>query len=368
MKETNKPADILVVDDTLANLKILVSMLDQQGYSVRPVNSGAAGLRAAQLAKPDLILLDIQMPETDGFEVCRRLKADGETGDIPVIFISALDDIDDKVQAFQAGGVDYITKPFQLEEVLARVETHLEIQRLRRQDQLRIREQEQLIAELDAFAHTVAHDLKSPLGVIGGFAGLLTGKYTTLNEEKRQFLLDKIEQGVFRMDGIIKALLLLASVRKIDEVAIEPLCMADILAGVQERQQLFIQKCEVEISMPDVWPPALGYAPWVEEIWANYISNAIKYGGRPCRIEFGADAQPEGMARFWIKDNGEGLTPEEQAKLFTPFTQLEQANVEGHGLGLSIVRRIVEKLGGTAGVESAPNQGSLFFFTLPQSP
>ncbi len=368
MKDTNKPADILVIDDTLANLKVLVSMLDQQGYSVRPVSSGVAGLRAAQLAKPDLILLDIQMPEMDGFAVCRQLKANGETDDIPVIFISALGDIQDKVKAFQAGGVDYITKPFQLEEVLMRVETHLEIQRLRRQDQLRIREQEQLIGELDAFAHTVAHDLKNPLTIISIYAQLLTTKNSRINEEKRQQLLQMIEQSASRMNGIIESLLLLASVRKMDEVAIEPLSMADILTEVQARQHLLIQEHEVEIRLPDTWPHAFGYAPWVEEIWVNYVNNGIKYGGRPCRIELGADIQPEGMVRFWVKDNGKGLTSEEQAKLFTPFTQLGQVNVEGHGLGLSIVRRIVEKLGGMVGVESTPGQGSLFFFTLPQSP
>ena len=125
--------DILIVDDTPANLRLLSQMLAEHGHSVRAVTSGGRALASAQLSRPDLILLDIKMPEMDGYEVCERLKADGQTRDVPVIFISALDELQDKVRAFAVGGVDYITKPFQVEEVLARVETHLALRRLQEQ-------------------------------------------------------------------------------------------------------------------------------------------------------------------------------------------------------------------------------------------
>jgi phosphoserine phosphatase RsbU/P len=128
----HEPADILIVDDSAANLRLLSQTLVEQGYSVRAVNSGERALASAQAAPPNLILLDIRMPIMDGFEVCRRLKADERTRDTPVIFISALDAIADKVQAFAVGGVDYVTKPFQVEEVLARTETHLAIRRLQK--------------------------------------------------------------------------------------------------------------------------------------------------------------------------------------------------------------------------------------------
>ncbi len=121
----------------------------------------------------------------------------------------------------------------------------------------------------------------------------------------------------------------------------------------------------MEISLPDTWPVALGYAPWIEEVWANYMSNAIKYGGQPPRLELGATRQVDDMIRFWVRDNGPGLTPEDQEALFTPFTRLDQVRATGHGLGLSIARRIVENLDGQVGVESEPDQGSLFYFTLP---
>jgi two-component system sensor histidine kinase/response regulator len=119
------------------------------------------------------------------------------------------------------------------------------------------------------------------------------------------------------------------------------------------------------VTGPETWPAALGYAAWVEEVWTNYISNAIKYGGTPPRIDLGATVQPDEMIRFWVKDNGRGLTPAEQERLFTEFARLQQVRAEGHGLGLSIVRRIVEKLGGTVGVEVTPEQGCEFYFTLP---
>jgi two-component system sensor histidine kinase/response regulator len=143
--------------------------------------------------------------------------------------------------------------------------------------------------------------------------------------------------------------------------------MGCIVDEVRQRLAHMIAELEVEIVLPPKWPVASGYAPWIEEVWANYLSNALKYGGRPPRIELGATEQSDGMVRFWLSDNGPGLTPEQQARLFTPFTRLGRVRARGHGLGLLIVRRIMEKLGGHAGVESkgVSGQRSIFYFTLP---
>jgi signal transduction histidine kinase len=126
-----------------------------------------------------------------------------------------------------------------------------------------------------------------------------------------------------------------------------------------------IDEMQAEIVLPDVWPKAMGYSPWIEEVWVNYLSNGVKYGGQPPHLELGARVQNDGFVRFWVSDSGPGISPEDQTRLFTPFTQLEQVRVTGHGLGLSIVRRIVEKLGGEASVESEVGKGSTFSFTLP---
>ena len=128
---------------------------------------------------------------------------------------------------------------------------------------------------------------------------------------------------------------------------------------------LLIEQHDAEIIKPQRWPAAIGYEPWIEEVWANYLSNAIKYGGRPPRVELGARDLDADRVRFWVRDNGKGLTPAQQARLFTEFTRLDPAAAEGHGLGLAIARRIVEKLGGEAGVESRPGEGCTFWFDLP---
>ena len=252
------------------------------------------------------------------------------------------------------------------------------IERKRAEEKLRqyAAELEARNEELDAFAHTVAHDLREPLSlIIFGIAIVLEDRPKTPNNNTQDHL-KLISQAAHRMRNIISELLLLASVRKA-EVAIGPLDMVNIVAEAQQRLAYLIEEHEAEIVLPKSWPVALGHGPWVEEVWTNYLSNAIKYGGQPPRMELDAEILPpvppargegkEGTVRFWIRDNGPGLTPEEQAHLFTPFTRLDQACARGHGLGLSIVRRIVEKLGGQVGVESEVGQGSTFSFTLPAS-
>lgn len=222
-----------------------------------------------------------------------------------------------------------------------------------------------LIRDLDDFARTVAHDLKNPLNVVMVYGGMLDSVLGQLSEEMRQKAIEGIVHGANKMNSIIDALLLLAGVRQVGKVAMSPLDMVGIAAEVIQRLDTMIQEYQAEVILPATLPEAMGYAPWVEEVFANYLTNALKYGGKPPRIELGGDILANGMARFWIRDNGDGLTPEQQSQLFTQFTRLHQIEAEGHGLGLSIVQRIVEKLGGEVGVTSTVGQGSVFTFTLP---
>ncbi len=219
--------------------------------------------------------------------------------------------------------------------------------------------------DLDAFAHTVAHDLKNPLGHMVGYAELLEEDAAEMQKADLRRYLHTIAQNGRKMSNIIDELLLFASVRKLDDVTLMPLEMADIVSEAQHRLADLIQEYQAEIILPDTWPMAMGHGPWVEEIWVNYLGNAIRYGGQPPRLELGATKQEDGDVRFWVRDNGPGLTPEEQSLLFIPFTRFGQVRAKGHGLGLSIVRRIVKKLGGQYGVESKVNEGSTFSFTLP---
>ncbi len=219
--------------------------------------------------------------------------------------------------------------------------------------------------ELDAYGHTVAHDLKNPLSLIIGYSDLLEEDCATMPVDELREYLRMIARSGRKMVNIIDTILLLSSLREADAEMITPLDMAHIVAEVRDRLAYMIGEYQAELAIPNSWPVALGYGPWIEEVWANYISNALKYGGSPPRIELGATEQDDNTVRFWVRDHGPGLKPEEQARLFTPFTRLDQAHPKGHGLGLSIVQRIVEKLGGQVGVESEVGQGSVFFFTLP---
>ncbi len=233
-------------------------------------------------------------------------------------------------------------------------------------------ELETINADLDAFAHTAAHDLKGPLSVIIGFSSLLEAQWTTMSPEEIEETLKWITQTGYKAVNIITELLVLASVRRSEEVEAYPFDMGAVVAEAQRRLYPMIIERKAEIVMPDVWPTVFGYGPWVEEVWVNYLSNALKYGGNPPRIELGFEELTEEAdetstlipIRFWVKDYGAGLAPEEQERLFVPFTRLKRSHIEGHGLGLSIVRHIVERLGGKVGVDSQPGQGSTFWFTL----
>ncbi len=285
--------DILVVDDNPADLRLLTRILSREGYNVRTVTSGGRALEAVATNPPDLILLDIVMPEMNGYEVCEHLKSDESNRDIPIIFLSALDSVDDRVKAFPAGGVDYVTKPFPAEEVLARVQTHLAMRKL--QKSLR-----QEIAELDAYAHTVAHDLKSPLGLVAGYADYLAMGWDTMSRQEILESAERIAQNAHKLVNIVDSLLLLASAHR-RQVKMVPLDMALIVKEAQQRLGHMIKEYQAQLILPETWPTALGHAPWVEEVWANYVSNAVKHGGRPPRVEVGGRDQGDGTVRFWVR-------------------------------------------------------------------
>lgn len=226
-------------------------------------------------------------------------------------------------------------------------------------------EREKLIHELNAYAQTVAHDLKTPLAQTIGYGEMLAEIMPPAVGENRQaFFLARIQAGSHQMLRIVDELLMLATIRGQEHIPFEPLSMSVWVQSALDRLEMAIQESQAVISLPEQWPLAMGYGPWIEEVWANYISNALKYGGKPPRVTLGCDLLPTGMVRFWVKDNGPGLNLAAQQRLFQEFERLDRQQTEGHGLGLSVARRILERLGGAVGVESEVGVGSLFFFTL----
>jgi signal transduction histidine kinase len=211
----------------------------------------------------------------------------------------------------------------------------------------------------------VAHDLKSPLTTIIGYTQLLQQSHDTMDTNDIDHDLQTILTASTKMTTIINELLRLAMVGRSDPITDTTLDMAQIVDEATMRLAPMIGDAHALLSYPPTWPVAHGHAPWVEEVWVNYVSNALKYGGTPPHMVLGADAPSGGFVRFWIRDNGSGITKEQQDLLFNTFTRLQPTRASGHGLGLSIVSRIVRKLGGTVGVESTIGVGSTFFFTLP---
>lgn len=279
--------------------------------------------------------------------------------------------INHKVPGIVFGLVQYIIVSF----VVGYISTL--VHKLRKEIQLRTEVQKELenkIAELDAFGHTVAHDLKNPLMVINVSIDGLIKEVGSSGSAKATRMLAFISDGTKQMMNIIESLLMLAGVKKINHQNFEVFPVGDSVRDALKRMEYLIEVNNVKITQPDQWPSAFGYAPWITEVWANYINNAIKYGGKSAEqikpaIELGYNIPDNNSKteciRFWVKDNGAGIAKDKVSTLFKEFSRLDTTGQEGHGLGLSIVKLIISRFDGEVGVESEPGNGSLFYFTLP---
>ena len=362
--------NVLVVDDTSANLRLLSGMLKDEGYVVRPVPSGKLALRAAESSPPDLILLDINMPEMDGYQVCQRLKADDGLRDIPVIFISALSETMDKVKAFSVGGVDYITKPFQFEEVQARVQTHLALRQKERQLQESYDELRRLEEVRDSLVHMIVHDLRSPLTGMYGYLELFQMlEAENLTENGTKYL----QQIADSTDTLIEMVSSLLDVNKMEsgEMQLNPeSCDLRVLVG-EVLEKLGGLKGGRELSLEPLDSPAtLVCDPeLVRRTVQNLVGNSLKFtpadGSVRVRVE-----PTGGKVRVSVIDTGPGIPPEYQAKIFEKFGQVElreQRQKHSTGLGLAFCKLAVETHGGEIGVDSEVGKGSTFWFELPTS-
>jgi len=363
--EKQKKLNALVVEDDYLVSEMVQGILQELGcFVVGAATTGAQAVKLTASLKPDVIIMDIEMPEMDGLEAARQIQ---ETCPTPIIVLTAYETPELVEQASAAGVNAYLIKPPDRREM----ERAIVIATARFKDMIALKQMNEQLrasnAELDAFAHTVAHDLQSPLGLIVGFSEILSEHQDRYSPQKQKELLATVSHTAQRMSHIVDELLLLASVRNMKAV-LEPVDVAQTVIQARQRLSAMIADANAVITAPDSWPLALGYTPWIEEVWVNYLSNGLKYGGAPPHLKLGANMQSDRMVRFWIQDKGVGLSAEEQSLLFVPFTRLSQVKTKGYGLGLSIVRRIVHRLGGAVGVESEPGAGSTFWFSLPALP
>ena len=345
-------ATILIVDDTPANLLLLERTLTGRGYKVEPVPCGKLALQSARSEPPDLILLDIAMPEMNGYEVCTQLKADSALKDIPVIFISALDQTIDKVKAFSVGGVDYVTKPFQLEEVHARVRTHLQLHRL---EKLR-----------DDLTHMVVHDLRNPLTVIFGFLDSLEFDEDQKLSASNQTLVTLARRSAEDLLNMIGSILDVSKMGAGEMKLRGELCDLDaLLRAVIAANRPFPGKRTVTL---DAWKPPhtiMADVGLIRRVIQNLLSNALNY--TPSGGDVHITVRPsDNKVRIAVTDTGPGIDPKYHQRIFEKFGQVENRdNRLGTGLGLTFCKMAIESHGGHIGVESEVGKGSTFWFALP---
>ncbi|MBI2924386.1 MAG: hybrid sensor histidine kinase/response regulator [Verrucomicrobia bacterium] len=360
---------ILIVDDVQQNIQVVGTMLREAGYSIMPATSGAAALQRVQKKLPDLILLDLMMPELDGLEVCRRLKAEASTQNIPVIFLTASNEMSHLVQGLQAGAVDYVTKPFNPPELLARVRTHLELKHSR---DMIVRYSQQLAHlnnEKNEFMGIVAHDLRSPLGAIKGFAELILEEGQIPREELEDFT-RRIRDTAQRMAEMVQNLLDANRIERGEmKVSLAPCELSQLLRAVVQSYQPRAAAKQQSILLDDSAGPATVMADRnvTVQVLENLVSNAIKYSPSGKNI-YARLRVVEGAARCEVQDEGPGLSAEDQQKLFGKFARLSAKPTGGEhatGLGLSIVKRLVEAMNGRVWCESEPGRGATFIVELP---
>jgi signal transduction histidine kinase len=384
---------ILIVDDSLSYLAALLDRLERHGFMIVLAQTAAEGLMRAEFAEPDLILLDVVMPGIDGFEACRRLKAGKATKDIPVIFMTGLTDPKQKVTGFDAGGVDYITKPFQIEEVLARINTHLALRRANRelQDMVATLDKaradlvrNERLAGLGAMVAGIAHELNTPIGnslmasttfemqteEIGRhleLEGGITRKEFEHYIKNAQLSVDILTRNLHRAADIVTNFKQVA----VDQTSSQrrSFLLAEVVAGnvltlqptIKRTPFLIQQRIPVDLMM-ESYPGPLG------QVVTNLINNAILHGydGRTAGlIDISASLSGHGLVTLSVEDHGAGIEKEDLPRIFDPFFTTK-LGVGGSGLGLNIVHNIVtEILGGTIDVVSELGGGTRFTLTLP---
>jgi two-component system, sensor histidine kinase and response regulator len=385
-------ATILVVDDNTTNLSVLFDLLSHEGFKVLVAGDGESAIAQVQYVQPDLLLLDVMMPGINGFETCHRLKQSELTQNIPVIFMTALSEISDKVKGFNVGAVDYITKPIDREEVLARIKTHLTVQSLQKtlQEQnlaLQKEVEERIAAEsaLRMFLHAVSHDLRNPvtamLMVLRQLLQRANSEHSDLEADEAgenvviepstpvtKSILEKMEQSTSRQLNLINSLLE-SHVNEVKGIALhqEPRSLSQLVEGAISDLEPLVAENGAKLAnlITSDLPLVLVDTTQLCRVWHNLISNALKHN--PPGLNLTLDAVPvPSMILCSITDDGVGMTPEQCDRLFNLYSQGKRSPQSlGLGLGLYLCRQIITAHGGEIGVESQPNAGSKFWFTIP---
>lgn len=396
---TTPTSRILCVDDEPHNLNLLEAILSPLGYVVVKAVNGQEALEKIRTERIDICLLDVMMPEMDGFEVCRRIKSDVLYQTIPIIMITAFADTENRIRGIEAGAEDFISNPFNSAEVLARIKMLLQVKSLNDQLQssytdiarlntdLAARAAELEVAnlemkasaaelkaaneeleaanvELEAFNYTVAHDLRNPLNVVSSYCQMIKELYGDKLDEKCLHYIQQAYEGTLRMSQLIEALLNFSRLThtELKRKSVDLSSMANEVAGELKGNDT-ARRVEVRIAEGMT---ANGDANLLRVVLVNLLGNAWKYTGirEEGVIEFGAK-DLDGNPLYFVRDNGTGFDNAAAERIFVPFQRLPGAEeCRGFGIGLATVERIIKRHGGKVWAEGEPDQGAVFYFTL----
>ncbi|PKK89537.1 MAG: hypothetical protein CVV64_14105 [Candidatus Wallbacteria bacterium HGW-Wallbacteria-1] len=365
----NSEISILVVDDTPGNLKILSGMLQAWGFRVQAAKSGELALKLALNQPPHMVLLDIDMPDMNGYEVCSRMKQSHALKEVPVIFISALTETMDKVRAFSCGGIDYITKPFQPDEVRVRVSTHLKIQDQKRQLNENYKKLKKMENLRDNLVHMIAHDMRSPLTCIVSSLQLFEMQVgNKINSSEKEDLARAIQSSI-KLNEMISSMLDLSRMENNEmPVKISDFRIDDIIEQAIDSMMIPRQRLNLQYKLQSRPFQVVCDHELTRRVIINLLSNARKHSSEDQSITIDTIMGADGNIVLCVRDSGPGIPEEFHQHIFTKFGQIEtrpRNSAYSTGLGLAFCKMAVEIQGGQIGVESRINEGSTFWFTLP---
>lgn len=352
--------EILIVDDTPEQIEMAMLVLKSNNYKVRVATKGETALKLLERQKPDLILLDIFMPEIDGFELCRIIKQNDDFKNIPIIFLTSSDDEQSIKKGFDSGAQDYVTKPFNTTELLARVKTHI-----------KLKEQTESLyhanRELDSFCYSIAHDLKAPLLSISKLIEYLSLDYHDKLGDDGNSLINNIQKKSTELTAIINHLLEFSRMCEMD-MKLEPINLNTLIQSVFDELMLAQPDRTVVLDMPRL-PEITGDSIMLRILVTNILSNSLKYSARRQRAEISVEYTGHRHDYvFCIRDNGAGFDMKYSARLFQVFQRLHSSKeFEGSGVGLSICQRILKRHNGKAWMTGEVENGASFYFSFPKA-
>lgn len=377
MSENSKGASVLIVDDTEPNVRLLAHVVKKEGYEVMAAFSGSDALSLIEKRKPDIILLDVMMPEMNGFEVCKYLKDHKEYKDIPVIFLSALSETDSKVQGFNVGGVDYITKPFQREEVLARIDLHVKLKKLQAElsnkvEQLKQREEslQKLNEEKDELMRIVGHDFRNPVTGIMGLAGFLKDNIDNIEPSEQTDILGIIKGSGQKLLDLVNGLLNKEEKASISELILQELDLkATILDIIDLHRPTAVNKgIQIRKELQDM-PKKTVDKHKIEQILSNLLSNALKFTleGGTIFVKLSEVEDSDGAIDLTVKDSGMGIPKQQLDELWDSSQKKIRygtSGEKGSGMGLELVKKFTNLHGGQVNVDSVEGEGTTFTVRL----